>query len=78
MTAETRSILELCEKLSTARQHEVMDFARFLLQQEQSNAADADDAWEQLIGDSKPRPKLDAFTKAALVESSEAIGQETD
>lgn len=73
MTAETRSILELCEKLSAARQHEVMDFARFLLQQEQSNAVDADEAWEQLIGEDKPRPKLDAFTKAALAEGSEAM-----
>lgn len=73
MTAETRSIVELCEKLSAARQNEVMDFARFLLQQEQASGADADEVWEQLIGEDKPRPKLDAFTRAALAEGSEAM-----
>lgn len=52
-----------------------MDFVRFLLHQERgvSDTAGGDEAWEKLIGDAKPLPKLDAFTKAALAEGSEPL-----
>lgn len=76
MAPDTKSILQLCEKLSASRRAEVEDFARFLLQQEQSQSVDADDAWEALIGDAKPKPKLDEFAKAALAEGSEPMSPE--
>jgi len=78
MTTETRSVLALCEQLSAARQAEVLDFARFLLQQELGLPDDTcgDEAWETLVADTKQRPKLDAFTKAALAQGSEPLDPE--
>lgn len=75
MTTDTQSVLELCEQLSAARRAEVVDFARFLLHQESSgrDEPDVDEAWEELIGETKSRPKLDAFVKAALAEGSEPM-----
>jgi len=32
---------------------------------------DGDAAWERIINDPKPRPKLEAFAKAALAEGGE-------
>jgi hypothetical protein len=49
----------------------VADFARFLL------ARQADERWEQIIAEPKPRPKLDEFVKAALAEGSEPLDDAT-
>jgi hypothetical protein len=62
MTAATQELVELVGALPEDKAREVVDFARFLQQQ-------ADDAaWERIIGDARPRPKLDAFVADALRE----------
>ena len=43
------------------------DFARFLL------AKHDDDAWERMISDARPRPKLDEFVREAMAEGSEPL-----
>jgi hypothetical protein len=35
---------------------------------EEQPAEDADAAWERIIADTRPRPKLDAFAAAAIAE----------
>ena len=62
MTAAAKELIELIGALPEEKAHEVVDFARFLCQQ-------ADDAaWELIVGDTRPRPKLDAFVADALHE----------
>jgi hypothetical protein len=62
MTAAAKELVELIGKLPEDKAREVVDFARFLRHQ-------ADDAaWEQIIGDACPRPKLDKFVAEALRE----------
>jgi hypothetical protein len=62
MTAAVKELVELIGALPKEKAHEVVDFARFLRQQ-------ADDAaWEHVIGDARPRPKLDTFVTNALHE----------
>lgn len=65
MSTETQELLAICEQLPAAQQEEVAEFARFLL------ARNEDAAWERTIADPRPRPKLDAFVRAALAEGSE-------
>jgi hypothetical protein len=38
---------------------------------EEQSAEDGDAAWERIISDTRPRPKLDAFAAAALAEGGE-------
>ena len=46
---------------------EVIDFARFLLLQQ-------DDArWEKLLSDEQPRPRLEEFLKASAAEADEVL-----
>jgi hypothetical protein len=62
MTAAAKELVELIGALPEAKARAVVDFARFLHQQ-------ADDAaWERILGDTRPRPKLDAFVAGALRE----------
>jgi hypothetical protein len=62
MTAAAKELVELIGALSEEKARELVDFAHFLRQQ-------ADDAaWERIIGDARPRPKLDAFVADALRE----------
>ena len=52
MSGSTAEIIEVCEALPPEKRLEVIDFARFLLVQQ-------DDArWESLIAEEKPRPRL--------------------
>jgi len=67
MSTETRELIEICERLPEAKRIEVADFARFLLAQQ------ADDRWEQIIADPKPRPKLNEFLEASKAEGSEPM-----
>lgn len=67
MSAETRELIEICERLPEAKRIEVADFARFLLAQQ------ADERWEHIIDDPQPRPKLDEFLKASKTEGSEPM-----
>jgi len=64
MTVASKELAEILKGLPEEKAREVVDFARFLQQQ----AGDA--AWERIIGDSRPRPKLDAFVAEALREGS--------
>jgi hypothetical protein len=67
MSSDTRELIEICEQLPQAKRAEVADFARFLLAQQ------ADQRWEQIIADGKPRPKLEEFLKASRTEGSEPM-----
>jgi len=67
MSTETQELIAICEQLPETERAEVADFARFLLSKHD------DEAWERIIADKKPRPKLDAFVQAALAEGSEPL-----
>ena len=67
MSVETQELLSICEQLPEAKRVEVADFARFLL------AREADERWEQIIAEPKPRPKLEAFLKESAGEASEPL-----
>jgi len=59
--------MDICEQLPAAKRVEVADFARFLL------AREGDERWEQIIAETKPRPKLEAFLKESAAEGSEPL-----
>jgi hypothetical protein len=63
MAAMTHELAEIIRDLPEEKAREVMDFARFLQHQA------GDDAWERIIADARPHPKLDAFVAEALRES---------
>jgi hypothetical protein len=69
MSNATAEIVRVCENLPPEKQEEVVDFARFLLSRQESG----DEAWERIIADPKPRPKLEAFCKASAEEGSEPL-----
>jgi len=62
MSAVAQELIKIVDGLSEEKAREVVDFARFLREQ----AGDA--AWERIIADARPRPKLDAFVAEALRE----------
>jgi len=62
MSAISKELVEIVDKLPAAEAREVVDFARFLEQQ----AGDAE--WGRIINDAGSRPKLDAFGADALRE----------
>jgi hypothetical protein len=67
MSGSTAEIIEVCEALPPEKRLEVIDFARFLLVQQ-------DDArWESLIAEEKPRPRLDSFLRASAAEADEPL-----
>jgi hypothetical protein len=64
MTAVAKELAKIIDSLPEEKAREIVDFARFLQQQ-------ADDAaWERIIGDAQPRPKLDKFVAEALREGA--------
>jgi uncharacterized protein DUF2281 len=67
MSSETQEVLDICEQLPEAKRAEVVDFARFLL------AREGDERWEQIIAETKPRPKLEAYLKESAAEGSEPL-----
>ena len=67
MSAETQELVDICEQLPEAKRVEVADFARFLLAQQ------GDERWEQIIAETKARPKLDAFLKESAGEGSQPL-----
>ncbi len=70
MSNATEDLVQVCDALPPEKQAEVVDFARFLLAQQ-------DDAkWERLIAYPKPRPKLDAFLRESAAESEETLNPE--
>jgi hypothetical protein len=62
MTAVAKELVEIVGNLPEDKAREVVDFARFLQQQA------GDREWERILGDERPRPKLDAFVAEALRE----------
>ncbi len=67
MNTDAEELIRTYEQLPEAKRIEVTDFARFLLAQQ------GDERWEQIIADSKPRPKLDEFFKASKAEGSDLL-----
>ncbi len=67
MSQTTDEIIEVCKALPEDKQAELADFARFLL------ARQDDEAWEQRIASSKPRPHLDAFLRESAAEGDEPL-----
>lgn len=53
--------------LPAEKQSSVLDYVMFIKHQVQATE-DGDTAWERSIADPQPRPKLEAFMKAALDE----------
>lgn len=60
MSAVSQELAEIVDGLPEDKAREVVDFARFLKQQA------GDREWERIIGDARPRPKLEAFVAGAL------------
>jgi uncharacterized protein DUF2281 len=67
MSAETQELVNICEQLPEAKRVEVADFARFLLAQQ------GDERWEQIVAETKGRPKFDAFLKESAREGSQPL-----
>ncbi|MEL7238677.1 MAG: hypothetical protein AAGK78_07430 [Planctomycetota bacterium] len=78
MSTDTEELAEVAEKLSPEQRGAVKMFAMFLLSQKSSGQSeeDGDAAWERIIADPRPRPKLEAFAKAALAEGTEPLDPE--
>ena len=70
-------IAEEAAALPPDKQSTVLDFVLFVKQRANSpTAEDGDAAWERIINDPRPRPKLEAFMKEALAEGSEPLDLE--
>lgn len=67
MSVETEELVSICEQLPEAKRVELADFARFLLTRQ------GDERWEQIIAETKPRPKLDAFLKESAHEGPQPL-----
>lgn len=70
MTTETEELVRVAEQLPASKRAAVTEFALFLLSRDQM---DGDDAWEQIVADRRPRPKLDEFLAASDAERSEPL-----
>lgn len=70
-TTETE-LLEISRKLPPKKRRELLKFGRELSHGAPTKRApveeDGDAAWERIIADSKPRPKLAALAAKALAE----------
>jgi hypothetical protein len=67
MSTATLELVRLCEALPEAKQTEVTDFARFLLERE------GQDRWEAVEAEAEPRPKFEAFLREAATEKAEPL-----
>ncbi|MGI8437996.1 MAG: hypothetical protein ACR2NX_14030 [Chthoniobacterales bacterium] len=70
-------IAEESSALPPEKQNAVLDFVLFMKQRAALTAAsieeDGDAAWERIINDPRPRPRLEAFMKAAAAEGDEPL-----
>ena len=67
-------IAEEAAALPPEKQSTVLDFVLFVKQQAEAAPAEAGDAaWERIISDPRPRPKLEAFAEQAIAEGSEPL-----
>jgi hypothetical protein len=67
MSSATEELLRVCEALPADKQAEVTDFARFLLERK------ADAAWERMLQQDKPRPRLEQFLRESAAEGQERL-----
>ena len=67
MSTATEDILQVCEALPAAKRAEVADFARFLL------AREGDEAWERILSNPVPRPKLEMFLRESVAEGEQPL-----
>ena len=67
MSTATLELVRLCEALPEAKQTEVTDFARFLLERE------GDERWEAIVAEGEPRAKFEAFLREAASEPAEPL-----
>jgi len=73
MPPTTDELAEICRRLPEDKLRSLVDYARFLESQaprQESSAESGDDAWERIIADPHPRPKLDAFVKQSLEDGT--------
>lgn len=65
-------LMEISRKLSPKKRREWLNYGRTLYTQTEKKPAaveeDGDAAWERIIADPKPRPKLRAFVERVLRE----------
>lgn len=67
MSSATLELVRICEELPEAKQTEVADFARFLLERE------ADEKWEAIESESQPRSKFEAFLRESGAEEAKPL-----
>lgn len=67
MSSATLELVRICEELPEAKQTEVADFARFLLERE------ADEKWEAIESESQPRAKFEAFLRESGAEEAKPL-----
>jgi Protein of unknown function (DUF2281) len=67
MSSATEEIIQVCEALPPEKRSEVVDFARFLLAQQD------DEKWERIVADPTPRPRLAAFLEESAREADEPL-----
>jgi len=72
MKAAEAELVEISRKLSPKKRRELLKFGRQLYTQEEKKPMvveeDGDAAWERIIADPKPRPKLAAMAAKALAD----------
>ena len=72
MSTLGEELLKICQELPPQKAEELVDFAKFLQQQARakidSTREDDDAAWERVINDPRPRPKLTAYAEKILKE----------
>ena len=69
-------IAEESSSLPREKQSAVLDFVLSMKQESAIGSPveeDGDAAWERIIADPRPRPKLEAFMKAAAAEGDEPL-----
>jgi hypothetical protein len=70
MSSATEEIIQVCEALPPEKRSEVVDFARFLLAQQD------DERWERLLAEPHPRPRLAGFLAESAKEADEPLDPE--
>ena len=69
--APAAELIELGQQLSPSQRREWLNYGRYLRAQDEKSGAveeDGDAAWERLLADEKPRPKLAALGAKALAD----------
>jgi hypothetical protein len=68
-------IAEESASLPPDKQSAVLDFVLFVKHRgnQAASTEDGDAAWERIIADSRPRPKLDAYLREAAAEGEQPL-----